>query len=246
MAMLSSPTRLLRIIAIAFPLMLTLNVPLHAQVVTITGSGTMAEWRTYAGGSYTIGAPAILEAAFPVGAPFTATLTYDVANVTLSFSDFPTDRYYRGHDLVTAMSIQASGHTVSPDPESIFQAAAGQVLIINEPLADYLYGNRDGVIDGSKIFAGYRVAFGAVGITDFDAIALPNTDLPSAVCPGEWEQLEVWISLLEGGYPDGILYQLRGFGTPDRSVDSDRDALSDGTELGPAAIRAIRIRTVMA
>jgi hypothetical protein len=90
------------------PIILTLDVPLHAQVVTITGSGTTAEWRTYAGGSYTTGAPAILEAAFPVGAPFTATLTYDVANVTLSFSDFPADRYYRGHDLVTAMSIQAS------------------------------------------------------------------------------------------------------------------------------------------
>jgi hypothetical protein len=106
------------------------------------------------------------------------------------------------------------------------------VLIINEPLADYLYVSRDGVVDGSKTFAGYRVAFASVGITDLDAIALPNTDLPSAVCPGEWEQLEVWIAVVEGEAPDEILYQLRGIGTPDRTVDSDGDALSDGTELG--------------
>jgi hypothetical protein len=232
MTMLSSTTRLLRIIAMVFPLMLTLNGPLHGQVVTIAGAGTTAEWRTYAGGSYTIGAPAILEAAFPVGAPFTATLTYDVANVTLSFSDVPTSRYYRGHDLVTAMSIQASGHTVSPDPDSIFQAAASQLLVINEPPADYLFGSRDGVIDGSKTFAGYRVVFAVVGITDFDATALADISLPAAVCPGEWEQLEVWIGLVEGESPGEILYQLRGFGFPDRSVDSDRDALSDGIELG--------------
>jgi hypothetical protein len=52
------------------------------------------------------------------------------------------------------------------------------------------------------------------------------------VCPCEWEQLEVWIAVVEGEAPDEILYQLRGIGTPDRTVDSDGDALSDGTELG--------------
>jgi hypothetical protein len=202
-------------------------------VVTLKGSGTVAEWRTYADGSSTPGAPAILEAAFPIGEPFTAALTYDVRNVTVSFSEFPTtSRYYRGAELVTSMSIQIGArHTISPDPASIFGAAAGQVLTINEPPADYLFGNADGLLDGGKTFSGYRVAFGVVGLTDFDATALPDVNLPTAVCLGEWEQLEFWMSLVEGEHPGQVLYQLRGYGTPDRSIDSDADTLSDGTEL---------------
>jgi hypothetical protein len=216
----------------AVVLTLTINSALHAQVVTLKGSGTVAEWRTFTGGSSAPGAPAILEAAFPIGEPFTATLTYDVRNVTLSFSTFPTSRYYRGSELVTSMSIQiGSGHTVTPDPASIFGADASQVLIINEPPADYLFGSADGVLDSSKTFAGYGVVFANVGLTDFDATALPDISLPTAVCLGEWEQLEFSMNLVEGEYPDSILYQLRGYGTPDRSIDSDADALSDGTEL---------------
>jgi hypothetical protein len=103
------------------------------------------------------------------------------------------------------------------------------VLIIDP--TDYLVGSEDMVIDGSKTFAGYRVVFSWIGVTDFDATALPNTDLPTAICLGEWEESDVSFSVLEGEGPDAILYQLRGVGTPDRSIDSDGDGLSDGAEL---------------
>jgi hypothetical protein len=229
--MFTSTARQLRIVAIAFPLILTLTDPLHAQVVSFTGSGTATEWRTYAGGAYTLGAPPFLEAAFPVGTPFTATLTYDVSNVTVNFGDLPTSRYYRGHDLVTSMSIQAGGHWVSPDPNSTFSVAASQVLVINEPPADYLFGSRDSIIDDGKSFAGYRVAFANVGLVDLDATTLPNVDLPTRVCLGDWDVLEISFAVVEGEYPDAIMYSLVGHGTPDRSIDSGGDALSDGTEL---------------
>jgi hypothetical protein len=211
---------------------LSLTGSVNAQVVTVSGTGTVEGWRTFVGGTVTPGAPAVLEAAFPAGQPFTATFTYDTTQVFVGNSVAPTSRFYRG-DLITSMSIQiSSGRTITPDPASVLGSTWSQIYIFDEPLADYVVGSRDMVIDGSKTFAGYTVVFGNIGITDFDATALPNTDLPNAVCLGEWEELDFSFSVQEGEAPDTVLYQLRGVGTPDRSIDSDGDGLSDGTELG--------------
>lgn len=43
--------------------------------------------------------------------------------------------------------------------------------------------------------------------------------------------LEVSVGVVEGEGPDAILSSLVGYGIPDRSIDSDRDTLSDGAEL---------------
>lgn len=210
-----------------------------AEVVTFRGSGTVVGWQTFSNGNTTAGAPAALESAFPTGASFNAIAAYDTAQVATTFSNSPTATYYRGYPGFTNLSIQTSGHTFSPDPNSGWGRAAGQVLIINEPVRDFLYVSHDGLIDGGKTFAGYTVVGGNVGLTTFDGTAvLAGTELPAQICLAHWKSLDFSFGVIEGVPPDAILYSLRGTGTPDRSIDSDGDGVTDGVELLHACIDA--------
>jgi hypothetical protein len=78
----------------------------NAQIVTISGTGTVEGWRTIANGNVTPGASPALETALPAGEPFTATFRYDPTKVSVSFSANPISTYYRG-DPVTACPFRS-------------------------------------------------------------------------------------------------------------------------------------------
>lgn len=57
--------------------------------------------------------------AFPAGAPFTATFTYDPGRVSTSYSTSVYDMYDYGFPCYTTMSVQTAGHTISTDLNSV-------------------------------------------------------------------------------------------------------------------------------
>ena len=246
--MCSSITRQQRVIPIASPLLLTITTRLRrlralamacalivpfagsagAQPVTISGSGTIREWVFFEG---TL--PPALAAAFPPGEPFTATVTYDPSLVYLvtSFSD--TQAAHWG--AVTSLSASAAGHSIT------HLAAGGPAYVFNDDpsggiFADAIQGETTALVDGSMTLAGFDVRIAVVSMFNLTPTPLTSLQLPGQVCHAAWQHLSLVLRVVDP--VSRIVYQLRTQGTPDRSIDSDGDTITDGVELLHACIDA--------
>ena len=218
---------LLRKAAIAFPLVLTAVGTAGAQPVTISGSGTLTVWNTF-----NAPLPAELEAAFPFGTPFTAVLTYDprlVSGVEARGSD--TTIYW---DAVASISASVGSNSITNRSE--FNPFSGKRVVVSdgapvEPRrGDLLEGSDLALVDGAETFAGFRVYDTWVTLYHGPGTAISDTELPGDVCVAAWDEFWFTVTFLDPVFTSSQLYRFAGTGTPDRSIDSDRDGVSDGVE----------------
>jgi hypothetical protein len=222
------PIRLSGATAFALVLTLTFTGSAGAQPVTISGSGTISHWLHFEG---TL--PAALETAFPPGAPFAATLTYDPSLVYLVTSLNPTQVAHWG--AVTDLSASAAGHAIS------HTAAGGPAYVFDDDpqggvLADAIQGDAPVTVDGSTTLAGLQVRGAVISVFNMDGTPLSSLALPARVCSAAWQNLSLVLKLIDPA--SGALYQLATRGTPDRSIDSDGDGVADGVELLHACVNA--------
>lgn len=179
--------------------------------------------------TFSNGAPAALESAFPVGQPVTATASYDPALASAPTLSNWIAYYY---DSVTGLNIQVAGHSIvaSSAPLGPFDTVS-----VGDPggsAQDSISVARQNLlVDGATTFAGFTVG-GAVTLADFSGTVFSTTDLPANVCLAAFEELRVTIHFVDGSL---TYYTLWSYGTPDRTIDSDGDGIIDGEEL---ALRA--------
>jgi hypothetical protein len=74
-----------------------------------------------------------------------------------------------------------------------------------------------------------------VVLTAFDETVLTSTDIPHELCFAEWKSIRLNVHFNSGPSANPY-YALEGYGTLDRTVDSDGDGVSDGAELAHACI----------
>jgi hypothetical protein len=136
---------------------------------------------------------------------------------------------------VTALSASAAGHAISQT------AAGGPAYVFDDApqggaLADAIQGDAPVAVDGSATLAGLQVRGAVVSVFNLDGTPLSSLALPGQVCSAAWQNLSLVLKLVDPA--SGTLYQLATRGTPDRSIDSDGDGVSDGVELLHACVNA--------
>lgn len=207
-----------------------------AGPITIHGSGTLTRWLTI-GGGITDGAPPALEAAFPIGAPFAVTASYDPAKFATSVNPFPGGVVYQSPPGFTTVWFAMPGHTITGDPDpNLFVDVANELLVDNQTEGlDRLVIQSLGMVDGNATFLGYRMGFAAIELRGADASVLTSNDIPHDLCWAEWKSIRLNIHFIPGPSANPY-YALEGYGTLDRTIDSDGDGVSDGAELAHACI----------
>lgn len=205
----------------------------RADTVTITGSGHTGGfiWRVNDPFAQGLGAPEALEAAFPANQPFTATLTYDPTRVTYDASpDLPDQSYFFGPPI--SMTLQAAGHELVPDPSSPSPYSSYLAILLDDysnwGFDELSVGFHPVLVDGNAEIAGFHADSASLVLEDEGGLALSSTAIPTHLCLAAWPALKfgIWFS---DGSP--TRYLLTGYGTPDRSIDSDGDGIVDGEEL---------------
>ena len=165
----TSTIRGLRSLAMAVALIITLSTAAAAQPVTISGSGTIRDWLFFQGTR-----PPELEAAFPPGEPFTATVTYDPTLVYLVTSLSDTQVAHWG--AVTSLAASAAGHSIA------HAGVGGPAFVFNDTpsggiFADAIQAENPVTVDGSATFAGFEIrAAGVVGVLDIPEAAFERAN----------------------------------------------------------------------
>lgn len=206
----------------------------QAEVVSFSGTGTVwghIRHTRSADGNWTVtrSIPADLAAAFPIGTTFVARQTYDTARMTGSTVFDATHSSYQG--MLTSFQIDlSSGQTItSSEQDSLHvynnNAALGSGI-------DSLQMGTRGLVDGSANVLGYTPGSYSISIFDTDGTALAGSELPTAVCLAEWEQIGMQFAVYSPDPSPNLseYYLIIGHGEPDRTIDSDRDGLNDGDE----------------
>jgi hypothetical protein len=204
-----------------------------AEPITIAGSGSLGGFITRIDEpfSQTLGAPEALEAAFPAGQPFSATLTYDPTRVTYDASNGQPDQsHFFGPP--TSMTLHVAGHTVVPDASVTSPYSSFLVILINDTgiwgFDSLMAGFQPALVDGSSTIAGFHLDSAHISLDDTEGLTLSSNAIPTQICLAEWPRLVLGMWFSDGS---PARYHLGGYGTPDRSIDSDSDGILDGEEL---------------
>jgi hypothetical protein len=200
------------------------SIPRSAQaaIVTMSGSGVLDRW-VIANGDGPV--PPQLLALFPLGTTFTATATYDTDQVDQAITYDEGYTAYWG--AVTDASSVVSGHQLTQ------RADGGAVYVVDggDGSWDMVQCAAAAYLDGNASFDGYHIDT-VFSMYDSQSSPISSVELPLAMCPAAWEELVVAVVFFTPEHN----YRVVGYGSPDRSVDSDDDGVSDGVELLHACI----------